>query len=64
MGVRKTQNGKPCLDIIGRHSRRDAAFFSPCVGNLHAQNLRVESERNIFEQDSGPWSGGHAPTIV
>lgn len=39
-----------------------------CAGLLtHAaggQNLRIESEQNIFEPDSGPWSGSHAATIV
>jgi predicted neuraminidase len=25
---------------------------------------RIESEQNIFEPESGPWSGGHAATIV
>jgi len=30
----------------------------------HGLNLSIESEQNIFEQDSGPWSGGHAATIV
>jgi predicted neuraminidase len=26
--------------------------------------LSIESEKNIFEPDSGPWCGGHAATIV
>ena len=34
------------------------------LGNVVGQEFTIESEMNIFEQDSGPWSGSHAPTIV
>jgi predicted neuraminidase len=34
------------------------------AATAYGLNLTIESEQNIFEQDSGPWSGGHAATIV
>ena len=34
------------------------------AARAYGLNLSIESAQNIFEQDSGPWSGGHAATIV
>jgi predicted neuraminidase len=34
------------------------------AASAYGLNLSIESAQNIFEQDSGPWSGGHAATIV
>jgi hypothetical protein len=34
------------------------------VSAARGAEWHIESEQNIFEPDSGPWSGGHAPTIV
>ena len=38
--------------------------LSVALGAAASPMFRVESEMNIFEQDSGPWTGGHAATIV
>ena len=38
--------------------------FTIALGAAPAAMFRIESEQNIFEQNSGPWSGGHAATIV
>ncbi|MCX8037542.1 MAG: exo-alpha-sialidase [Candidatus Sumerlaeia bacterium] len=38
-----------------------------CAGGAFAalaEQFRIESEQNIFEPESGPWSGSHAATIV
>ncbi len=36
-------------------------FFGASV---QAFDYRIESEANIFEEESGPWTGGHAATIA